>query len=128
MEPLSILLWIKIIGTLIPVGLPLIFLSKQRIEAVSGFTSSDVIVYRLYGMAIIALLVGYYGGYVQVTNGVFPAGVIWMGLMSNAGAATILILTGRARKAPWEAAFFGLIAAGLVASLAQPEFVMKSLW
>ena len=128
MAPLSILLWVKIIGTLIPVGLPLLVLSKNRIEAISGFQSSDVIIYRLYGMAIIALLVGYYGGYVQVANGVFPIWVIWMGLVSNAGAAAVLILTERAKKAPWEAGFFSLIATGLVVSLLRPELAMSPLW
>lgn len=128
MEPLSILLWIKIIGTLFPVGLPLLLLSKDRIERISGFKSSDVVVYRLYGMAIIALLVGYFGGYLQVINGTFPIGVLWMGLVSNAGAATILVLSGRAQKAPWEAGFFALIAMGLTTSLLQPELVMRPLW
>jgi len=128
MEPLSILLWIKIIGTLIPVALPLLVLSKERINKLSGFEASDPALYRLYGMAALALLVGYAGGYFQVLDGTYPIGVIAMGFVSNAGAFLILILTGRVLKAPWEPAFFGLIAIGLAISYFFQDAALTPLW
>lgn len=128
MEPLSILLWVKIVGTLFPVALPLILLPASKIEQLSGFKASDPALYRLYGVAILALLVGYLGGYFQVLDGHFPTGVLAMGFVSNFGAFLTLILTGRAKKAPIEPVFFGLIAAGLAASFFARDFAMTPLW
>ncbi len=128
MEPLSILLWIKIIGTLFPVALPLLVLPAARINQLSGFKQSDPALFRLYGMALLALLVGYAGGYVQVLDGEFPFGVVAMGLVSNAGAFFVLLKSGRGAKAPWEPAFFGTIAVGLGASLFFQEAAMTPLW
>ena len=128
MAPLSILLWIKIIGTFFPVALPLLVMPKGFIDARSGFEASDLSLYRLYGMAVLALLVGYAGGYVQVTQGVYPIGVLAMGFASNAGAFTIMVLTGRAAKTPLTAVFIGLIAAGLAAAFFLPDAFMTPLW
>lgn len=128
MEPLSILLWIKIIGTLLPVALPLLLLSPERINQTSGFEVSDPALYRLYGMAVLALLVGYAGGYVQVLQGQYPIGIIAMGFASNAGAFLILLMTGRGKRTPWEPAFFGLIAAGLALSFFFQDAALRPLW
>lgn len=128
MAPLSILLWIKIVGTFFPVALPLLVMPKRFIDARSGFQASDLSLYRLYGMAVLALLVGYAGGYVQVTYGVFPIGVLAMGFVSNAGAFLIMVLTGRAARTPFTAAFFGLIAVGLMAAFFMQDAFMSPLW
>ena len=128
MAPLSILLWIKIIGTFFPVAAPLLLFPKSKIDALSGFSPSDVSLYRLYGMAVLALLVGYAGGYFQVLQGVFPIGVLAMGFASNAGAFLIMLITGRASKTPLSAAFFGLIAAGLGAAFFFQDAAMTVLW
>lgn len=127
-EPLSILLWIKIVGTLLPVALPLLLLPEERIQQRSGFAASDPALYRLYGMAVLALLVGYAGGYVQVLQGEYPIGVVAMGFASNAGACLILLATGRGKRAPWEPAFFGLVAVGLALSFLFQEAALRPLW
>ena len=128
MAPLSILLWIKIVGTFFPVAAPLLLFPKSKIDELSGFSPSDVSLYRLYGMALLALLVGYAGGYFQVVEGVFPIGVLAMGFVSNAGAFLIMVITGRARKTPFSAAFFGLIAVGLAAAFLFRDAAMTPLW
>mgnify|MGYP001794454043 CR=1 FL=1 len=74
MAPLSILLWIKIVGTFFPVAAPLLLFPKSKIDELSGFSPSDVSLYRLYGLAVLALLVGYAGGFFQVVDGEFPIG------------------------------------------------------
>lgn len=127
MEPLGIVLLIKIIGTLFPVALPLLILPKSKIDEISGFEPSDIIVYRLYGMAVLALLVGYFSGYLQIQQGIYPAGIVAMGFVSNTGAFLILVALGRARKAPHEAFFFGSIAVALIASYFTPEWFMTAL-
>lgn len=128
MTPLSLLLVIKIVGTFFPVAAPLLILPKVRIDQMSGFSPSDVSLYRLYGMAVLALLVGYLGGYFQIEVGVFPIGVLAMGFVSNAGAFAVMVITGRAQKTPFSAAFFGLIAAGLAAAFLFQDFAMTPLW
>lgn len=128
MTSLEILLWIKIIGTLIPVALPLLLFPKAFIDQRSGFEASDISLYRLYGMAVLALLVGYFGGIVQVWSGIYPAGVIAMGFVSNLGAFVVMLITGRARQTPASAAFFGLIALGLAISYSQQPAFMAPLW
>ena len=128
MAPLSVLLWIKILGTFFPVAAPLLLFPKAKIDELSGFAPSDVSLYRLYGMAVLALLVGYAGGYFQVTEGVFPIGVLAMGFVSNAGAFLIMLITGRARKTPLSAEFFGLIATGLAAAFVFKDAAMTPLW
>jgi hypothetical protein len=111
MLALSVLLWIKIIVTLIWVAAPLLLLPKKTIDRLSGFEPSDPSLYRLYAVAILALLVGYFGGYRELADGGYPYGV---GIFSNAGAFLTLIVTGRARKTPIMAGFFGLVATGLI--------------
>ena len=128
MSPLSVLLLIKIFGTLFTVALPFILFSSSRIEALSGFKSADKTLYRLYGVAILALLVGYSGGYVQAQAGVFPLGIVLMGLVSNAGAVLVLILNGRLKTAPLAIGFFGFITAGLLIALFAKPFAMSPLW
>ena len=128
MTPLSILLCVKIIGTFFPVALPLLGMPKSFIDKRSGFAPSDVSLYRLYGMAVLALLVGYAGGLAQIADGTFPIGVLAMGFVSNAGAFLILVITGRAAKTPASAAFFGLIAAGLAIAFAMQGAAMTPLW
>ena len=125
--PLSLLLIVKIVGTFFPVAAPLLVLPKSRIDQLSGFSPSDVSLYRLYGMASLALLVGYAGGLVQVADGVFPIGVIAMGFVSNAGAFTVMLMTGRAQKTPISAAFFGVIAAGLALAFFFQDAAMAAL-
>ena len=128
MAALSVLLWIKIIGTFLPVAAPLLVLPKSKIDQLSGFEASDISLYRLYGMAVLALLVGYLGGYFQVLKGEYPIGVIAMGFVSNAGAFLVMLLTGRAQKTPLSACFFGLIAAGLAATFFVQDAALKPLW
>ena len=128
MAPLSILLIIKIVGTFFPVALPLLVMPKAFIDQRSGFSPSDTTLYRLYGMAILALLVGHAGGFAQVGAGTFPIGVLAMGFVSNAGAFAIMAMTGRAAKTPFTAAFFGLIAIGLAAMFVARDFAMAPLW
>ena len=127
MTLLTLLLLIKILGTLVPVALPLLLLSKTTLDRLSGLTPSDVTLYRLYGIAIVALLVGYAGGIVQVRAGDYPTGVLWMGLTSNAGATLALLRSRAAPLVRGSALFFGLITAGLIAALAAPDVAMRPL-
>lgn len=128
MAPLAILLLIKIVGTLVPVALPMLLFSKARFDELSGFGPSDLVLYRVYGMAVLALLVGYSGGLLQVRAGVFPHGVLAMGFVSNAGAAALLFFVAEVRHLRRSSAFFALIAIGLAFAFFLPDAAMAPLW
>ena len=107
--------------------MPLLLFRKARIDQLSGFDASDVTLYRLYGMAVLALLVGYLGGYLSVLAGQYPLGIVAMGLASNAGALAILVQSGRGKRYPWEAGFFGIISLGLATSLFYQDWFIAPL-
>lgn len=127
MTPLSLLLLVKIFGTLFTVALPLIFLPKSKVDVMSGFEQSDISLYRFYGVAVLALLVGYIGGYFQVQNGVFPIGVIAMGFVSNFGATLVFLMSGRYKKSPLATLFFAAIALGLAVAFFARDWAMSGL-
>ncbi|MEO1042224.1 MAG: hypothetical protein AAFX52_08030 [Pseudomonadota bacterium] len=126
MTPLGLLLITKIVVTGLLIGIPFLVLPRGMVARLSGYEATPVL-YRLYGLAIIALLVGYGGGLVQTWNGTFPWGVAAMGIVSNGGAAITLLITGQARTMRLLTAFFALIAAGLVAAAMMPEAALWTL-
>ena len=83
--------------------------------------------FRLYGVAILALLVGYGFGVVQTLNGEFPWLAVSVGIVSNAGATLVLTCIGTGRQNRFSAAFFGGIAVLLVLSALWPELAMTKL-
>ena len=127
MTYIVLLLWIKIIVTLLTVVLPVAVLSKNRLAALFGFGDAQDGFYRIYGVAILALLFGYYTGIDLANNGVFPEKILWMGIVSNLGA-TLVLLFGKFSKRNWPAiAFFGSIAFALIFMLLSPDLAMRTL-
>lgn len=119
----------KIAGTALFVGLPFLLLPSSKLFAVLQIEGAEAALplMRLYGWAVIALLVGYSFGFSWMTGTVFPLGVVMMGLVSNAGATVLLVLTGAWRKALPMTLFLGGIAAALTFALANPSAVMSVL-
>ena len=76
MTPLELLLIVKISVTLITVAMPFLLLPANRIEQIAGFGAAEPLLYRLYGVAILALLVGYFGGLQSALGGELPQGVL----------------------------------------------------
>lgn len=118
MTLLTLLLGFKIIVTLIFVSGPFLLLPKDRLEAMTGAQVQSAALFRLYGMAATALLFGYGTGLWQGLQGNYPWGIILMGLVSNGGAAAILIGTGPKQRPM--AALFGGIAVALILSALFP--------
>lgn len=127
MTPLAVLLCVKMGVTLFGVALPFLVLPKAWLDRLADFGDPDVAFYRLYGMAILALIVAYGGGLVQSWAGTYPSGVVVMGLVSNGGATAVLVATGRVRKAPGLTAFFGLVAVGFVIARLAPAWALQPL-
>ena len=120
MSPLALFLITKIVVTGTGIGIPFLVLPATMVERLSGFDASPPALFRLYGLAIVALLVGYGGGLHETLNGEFPWGAAAMGIVSNGGAALTLLITGQAKRMPLLSVFFAAIAAGLLWAVTNP--------
>lgn len=129
MTYLDLILLAKIIGTALFVGLPFLLVPAPRLIGLLQIEGAEpaMPLIRLYGWAVIALLVGYSFGFSWVTGANFPIGVVTMGLVSNAGATVLLVLTGAWRRALPITLFLGVIAASLVFALTNQVAVMSAL-
>ncbi len=128
MTPLTLLLIVKIAVTFVAVALPFLFFSRQRIDAILAIETETPMLYRLYGVAIVALLVGYGGGLVEVFNCDYPTGVIAMGLTSNIGATLVLLITGSTARNQFMTLFFASISIGLAIAALFPTFIMNPIF
>lgn len=129
MTYLDLILLAKIAGTALFVGLPFLLLPSAKLFELLKIEGAEAALplIRLYGWAVIALLVGYSFGLSQVNGDVFPVGVVTMGLVSNAGAAALLVITSAWRKALLMTVFLVMIASSLAFAMANPDAVMRSL-
>lgn len=129
MTYLDLILIAKIVGTAAFVGLPFLLFPSPRLIGllrIEGAESAMPLV-RLYGWAVLALLVGYSFGFSWITKDTFPTGVVTMGLVSNGGATLLLALTGAWRQAVPMTVFLAAIATCLTFALANPDAVMVAL-
>lgn len=129
MTYLDLILLAKIAGTAVFVGLPFLLIPSAKLIALLQIEGAEpaMPLIRLYGWAVVALLVGYCFGFSSVTGTRFPVGIVTMGLVSNAGATVLLGLTGAWRKALPMTIFLGLIACLLGFAITNPDAVMQSL-
>ena len=124
MTYLALLLIFKIVVTAVTVSLPFLALPGARLQAQFGIGADVLPLARLYGVAVTALLVGYAGGFAPAQAGVFPWGVVIMGIASNLGATLGLIVTGGWRRSIAAPIIFGAIAAALIASALSPALAL----
>lgn len=117
---LTLLLTFKIGFTAVFVALPMLLLPASAFEARLGVDVRAAPYIRLYGWALIALLVGYAGGIAQAQAGQFPWGVVTMGLVSNLGATALMLSPWGKGPSPIMPIVFGSIAAGLLVSACFP--------
>ncbi|MEO0812627.1 MAG: hypothetical protein AAFY60_07170 [Myxococcota bacterium] len=120
---ISLIITFKILVTLVLVGLPFLVMSKTRLERISGVTAVSPAFFRLYGIAIVALLIGYATAFPLIQEGQFPWGVAIMGAASNGGASLVLIQGAKQVFVPIYASIF----VGLVVCMKWPELAMASL-
>ena len=128
MSWLSLLLIVKILVTSILVALPFLFLSKQKLEKTTNISAPTSTFFRLYGVAILALLVGYSFGIPSAENNQFPWGVICMGVVSNGGAASLLLISRKSKQNLILGIFFALVTLGLVTASIIPQAALQKLW
>ena len=124
---LELLLWFKIVFTALTCSAPLLLLPGEAVTRLYKVGIEAAPLCRLYGVAITALLIGYGAGIGPAAHGIFPTGVVVMGIFSNAGATATLVMTGVWARTRALTAVFGTIAIALVAALcSQGPFLMRA--
>jgi hypothetical protein len=94
MNLLKIVLCIKIIFTLIVYVYPFLTFSKEKLEKMLNSKFETTAIIRLYGISLLALLVGYGSGLYSIfANNQFPIAVVLMGIVSNGGVALFFLIT-----------------------------------
>jgi len=124
----TFLLLVKIVGTLLLVVVPFLLLPKQRLEKLTNSQHDNVLLFRLYGLAVAALLVGYGSAIPLAQSGVFSWGIAIMGLVSNTGASVLLFSLGKGKQSMIFASFFGLIAVSLSLTMIFPSIAISDIF
>lgn len=128
MSFLALVFIFKILVTGLLVGVPFLFLPASRVSASTGYGEAAAPLFRLYGVAIFALLIGYGYGYWLLGQGTFPWGIIAMGLLSNGGGAAVLFATGAWRRSRLIAYFITAVAVALAVAALMPDMAVTPLW
>ena len=127
MTALSLLLVFKILITTVLTVVPFLLLSERRLAPLLGVTGGGTL-FRLYGVAILALLVGYSSGFWTIAAGRFPWGVVAMGIVSNGGAALVLFASGAWRRARFLSFFVAVVTVALAAAALYSREALMPLW
>ena len=123
---LSILLVIKIAVTAPLAAAPFLVLSTEKLGKLTRMEAASGLFFRLYGVAMVAILSAYGFGIATAQSGEFPWFATVMGVLSNGGAVIALGTSGAlARTAP-VAGFLTLVTAGLIAAMAFPIAALGS--
>lgn len=118
----------KIAVTALAVVGPALLARAQTLAERFGMPIEAAALARLYGVALLALLVGYGGGLLAAERGEFPTTIVAMGIVSNAGATLGLVLTGLAQRHRALTVVFAAITVALVAAAVRPAAAMSSAW
>lgn len=118
----------KIAVTFVFVALPFMFFPAERLNKLTGIPAKRATFYRLYGVAMLALLTGYAGGLPLLWQGIFPWAVVIMGIVSNTGVTYILIKGGSLScKSPF-VLIYGGIALSLILAAVFPTFAITPIF
>ncbi len=114
---LILLLTFKIIISLAVLVFPALFRPVESLNKGFGTNLPDPYLFRLYGVAILALLVAYGYGIQLASLGQYPWGIVMMGLVSNGGAVFVMLtLSGWSRQKTGVCLFGGIFIALLIAA------------
>ncbi len=90
MNALSKVLVFKITFTFVGACVPLLLLPVSSLQQLGFVVPAPSLFLRLLGMACLALIVGYCFGLRDSLRGLYPGTVVWMGIVSNGGAAFLM--------------------------------------
>lgn len=117
MSFLSALLIFKIAGSILLICVPFLTFSQQKLERLTRIQAETPLLFRLYGLAVISLLVGYSFALYSSLNNEFPMHGVIMGLVSNGGGSILLIANGGWNSSRVPTIFVTIVAVGLITSL-----------
>lgn len=124
---LSLVIAFKISVSLVLLVFPFLLASQERLERLTGTTAASPLFFRLYGVAISALLVGYAFAFPTLQAGQFPWSVAIMGAISN-GGGSYLVLKGRTSRASRVQGYlFGGIFLALMVSMVLPDLATRRI-
>lgn len=95
MSGILFLIMIKLFITIIFLARPFLLWEPAKLDCLMVVSGDHTIIFRLYGVAMLALAVAYGGGALQASQGEFPWTIVWMGMVSNLGAGLVLLVLGR---------------------------------
>ena len=127
MTRLTLILIIKIVFTIVTVAAPFLLLSPERIAEMLGATAPSPAQYRLYGVAMIALLAGYAFAIPMAQRGERPMGPLVMGVISNGGAAITLLTFGVEGTSLILAYIFAVFAFLLGTAIFAPDVMLRTI-
>jgi hypothetical protein len=95
MNPLRIILTIKVVFTAIFWALPLLFFPKHAARLLGIPAPQPILFAHLLGAAFLALLAGYILGLLDLNQGKDVSNTVWVGIISNGSAFLILLMFAR---------------------------------
>ncbi len=125
---LSLLLIIKIVIVGGPGVLALLFLPKSKLEKSTDITAPTSLFFRLYGVALLSLLVAYSFGIPSAENNIFPWGVVCMGIVANGAPGLLMLLSRSSKQNLILGIVFLLIALGFATAFLFPEAALQKVW
>ncbi len=128
MTYLSVVLLFKITITLATIVLPFMVFPKEKLNKLTQVQAASVTLFRLYGVAVLAILVAYAGGIYQLSLGELPITVLLMGLVSNAGAVLVLIISKAVERSLFHTVFFSTIAVLLAVAVMNPQLALQKVF
>jgi hypothetical protein len=127
MSFISLLLIAKIIVTGLMIALPFLLLPADKLSKMTGADNATTL-FRLYGIAIAALLVGYGSAFPLIADGKFPFGIAAMGILSNGGPAAFMFATGAWQRQKFMSFFLASVGISLVLASLNSTAAMRPLW
>jgi hypothetical protein len=124
---ISLLLIAKITVTGFLIALPFLLLPADKLSKMTGAENATTL-FRLYGIAITALLVGYGSAFAQIADGVFPFGIAAMGIVSNCGPAAYMFATGVWRRQKFLSIFLASVGISLIVASLNSAAALHPLW
>jgi len=92
MNPLKLILTIKVVFTAVFWSLPLLFFPKRAAKLLGMPVPQPILFAHLLGAAFLALLVGYILGLLDLSHGRGVSNTVWVGVVSNGLAFLILLI------------------------------------
>lgn len=107
----------KIIISLAVLVFPALFRPIESLNRIFGTNLTNTYLFRLYGVAILALLVAYGYGIQLALIGYYPWGIVIMGIVSNGGAVLVMLsLSGWTSQSKGICLFGGIFIALMIAA------------